>query len=109
MNLIDVIKEGLKRKGMSERQASIKATGYEGTIKNLKAGHPPSFDKVEKLFEVLGINLTYSLEDDLPSASDKVPLLGHIAAGGDDYPQDTSISFFPDNSSTDEVAHPATP
>ena len=106
MKLLDMIKEGLKRKGMSERQASIKATGYEGTIKNIKAGSEPSFSTVEKLFEVLGINMTYTLDGELPAAPQKVPLLGYIAAGGDDYPDDTSVTYVPDNGSTDEASQP---
>ncbi|WP_290778135.1 S24 family peptidase [Hoeflea sp.] len=48
---------------------------------------------MEKLFRVLGINLTYGLEDGPPAPTLKVPLLGYIAAGGDDLPSDTSVTF----------------
>jgi len=106
MELIEIIEAGLKRKKMSARQASMLVAGNDGVIKNIKAGHPPSFQNVEKLFEVLGINMTYSFNDELPSTSQKVPLLGFIAAGGDDYPDDTSVTYVPDNGSTDEATLP---
>lgn len=101
-----IVQEGLKRKGVSARQASIDAVNSEHLVKNILAGREPSFYSVEKLFARLGINLTYSLEEELPSASQKVPLLGYIAAGGDDYPDDTSVTYVPDNGSTDEASLP---
>jgi SOS-response transcriptional repressor LexA len=106
MDLIEIIEAGLRRKKMSARQASLLVAGNDGVIKNIKAGHPPSFQNVEKLFQILGINMTYSFDDELPAAPIKVPMLGFIAAGGDDYPDDTSVTYVPDNGSTHEAALP---
>ena len=106
MKLIEIIEAGLKRKRMSARQASMLVAGNDGVIKNIKAGHPPSFQNVENLFEVLGINLTYSFDDELPSSSQKVPLLGFIAAGGGEDHDDTTRAYISDENSFDDVSAP---
>lgn len=92
-NLKNVIKEALKRKGISARRASIEATGKEHLVKNIFEDRQPSFYSVERLLAVLGINLTYDFEDAPPVPALKVPLLGYVAAGGDDLPSDTSVTF----------------
>lgn len=91
--LLDIIDKGLKRKGLKDASASRLAVGHMSLIKNIRAGRMPSFENVEKLFSVLGVNLTYSFEDDPPAPALKVPLLGYVAAGGDDLPSDTSVTF----------------
>lgn len=105
-DLIKIIDEGLKRKGLKDAPASKMAVGNMSLIKNIRSGRVPSFENVDKLFKVLGINHTYSFDDELPSPPQKVPLLGYIAAGGDDYPDDTSVTYIPDNGSTDEATLP---
>lgn len=78
----------------------------EHLIKNILAERETSFYIVENLFQRPGINLTYSFDDDLSSTPQKVPLMDFISAGGDDFPDDTSVTCMPDNGSTDEAALP---
>jgi SOS-response transcriptional repressor LexA len=104
--ILKLVDQALKKRKLSAAKASELAVGHFGLIKNMKNGQVPSFTNMEKLFSVLGINLTYSLDDGLPSSLEKVPLLGYIAAGGDDYPDDTSVTYVPDNGSTDEATLP---
>lgn len=92
-DVLSLINEGLKRKGITARDASLLATGKDAAIKNMKAGHAPSFETVEQLFKVLGINLTYAFEEDITASPVTLPLLGYVAAGGDDLPSDTSVTF----------------
>lgn len=102
-----IVQEGLKRRGISARQASIDAVNSEHLVKNILAGREPSFYSVEKLFERLGINLTYSFDDDLPSPPSRVPMLGFIAAGGGDDKDDTTRAFMAaDTESAESVAAP---
>jgi SOS-response transcriptional repressor LexA len=90
LKLIDV---ALKKRKLSASKASELAVGHFGLIKNMRNGQIPSFTNMEKLFRVLGINLTYGFEDEPPAPALKVPLLGYVAAGGDDLPSDTSVTF----------------
>lgn len=91
--LNEIVKEALKRKNMTAAEASRLATGSASTIKNMRAGHSPLFETVEKLFSTLGISLNYSLDGGPPENPINVPLLGYVAAGGDDLPNDTSVTF----------------
>lgn len=104
--LKDIVREGLKRKGLSARRASIEATGKDSLVKNIFEDREPSFYKIEKLFAVLGINLTYSFDDDPQPAQARVPLLGYVAAGGDDLPADTSVTYTASDNAIDEVPAP---
>ncbi len=104
--IIKIIEKALKLRKLTATKASKLATGKDGLIKNIKAGHSPSFENIEKLFAVLGVNLTYSFEDTMEPAIGHVPLLGYISAGGDDLPDDTSVSFFPDNESNEQTNMP---
>lgn len=101
-HLKKIVAEGLKRAGLSARKASIEATGKEHLVKNIFEDRQPSFYSVEKLFKVLGINLTYSLDDDIPQSSTHVKLIGHVAAGGGDSMHDTAVTFSADNGVNDE-------
>lgn len=91
--VLAIIDKALKRQKLSASKASMMAVGNYALIKNMKAGQKTSFDNVEKLFQVLGINLTYGFDSDVPINPIKVPLLGYVAAGGDDMPSDTSVTF----------------
>lgn len=51
------------------------------------------FESVEKLFDILGINLTYSLDDELSAAPVDVPMVGFIAAGGGEDKEDTTRAY----------------
>lgn len=104
--LVKIIDDALKRKGVSARKASIDAVKSEHLIKNIKDGREPSFYKVEKLFQHLGINLTYSLDDEPITAPAKVPMLGLISAGGDDLPDDTSVTYIPTDDNGDTTSTP---
>lgn len=105
-DVIRVIDKALKRRKISARQASLAATGKDGAIKNLKAGHSPSYESIEALFKYLGINLTYSIDGDVQQSNIKVPMLGYISAGGNGCPDDISLTYIPENDNPDETAAP---
>lgn len=57
--LVQVIEDALNRTGISARQASLDVTGHTNLIAGIKSGQMPSFDRMEALFEYLGIEITY--------------------------------------------------
>lgn len=105
-DLVDIIEKALKLKGISASQASKEAFGHTSFIRNMKRGDSASFKNVEKLFRVLGINLTYSLDEEPTSSPVKVPMLGLISAGGDDLPDDTSVTYIPTDDNGDTTSAP---
>lgn len=106
--VLKIVDEALKRRKISASKASKEAVGNVSLIKNMRAGQGTSFSNVEKLFKVLGINLTYSLNDEVPEVAKKVPMLGFVAAGGGDSMHDTAVSYSADNGIADEfVSAPA--
>ena len=101
-----IIERALKNKGISASKASEKAVGHNALIRNIKHGNMPSFDKVERLFDVLGINLTYAIDDDITPSDVKVPMLGYISAGGNGSPDDISLTYIPENDNPDKTDAP---
>ncbi len=51
------VEEGLEKCGISARKASIAVVGHDGLIRDIRAGRMPSPDKLEALFELLGMEL----------------------------------------------------
>lgn len=91
--ILDLVDEGLRRKRLSARQASILAVGNDGLIRDLRAGRMPGIDRLKALFDVLGLELHLGLPGALdsgpppPSASQDdfahIPLHdAFLAAGG---------------------------
>lgn len=57
--LVGLIDEALAANDISARQASLDVVGHTNLISGIKAGKMPSFDRMEALFEYLGLHLTY--------------------------------------------------
>lgn len=51
----ELVEDGLARKGVSARKASMDVVGHDGLIRDIRAGRVPSFDRVATLFEYLAI------------------------------------------------------
>lgn len=60
--LLEIIEKGLSARGISASKASEKAVGHTSLVKNIKNGQVPSFENVQKLFNVLGIDMTFSID-----------------------------------------------
>ena len=72
-----LVEKGLKKSGLSARQASIRAVGHDGLIRDIRKGRNPSFSNACKLLEVLNIGLDInflgklSIDKKAPSAGEK--------------------------------------
>ena len=55
--LQQVIESALKDAGISARKASLLACGREDLIRDIRRGRMPSYDRVAKILEVLGISI----------------------------------------------------
>ncbi len=58
-NIQALIASRLDETGMSARQASIMAAGHGDLIRDMKRGRIPSFDRVCRLLEVLGVRVEF--------------------------------------------------
>lgn len=54
--LAALVNSALKEKGLSGRQASMSVVGHDGLIRDIRAGRLPSPDKLELLFDLLGLD-----------------------------------------------------
>lgn len=59
MNLMKVIEERLAQMGITAASASRSAVGNASFVKNIRAGSSPSIDKLEKLANVLDLELYF--------------------------------------------------
>ena len=57
LDLQEIVHNCLKTTGLAARQASIQAVGHDGLIRDIKKGRMPSFDRVVKLLNVLGMQV----------------------------------------------------
>lgn len=55
----DLVNSALKEKGISGRQASIAVVGHDGLVRDIRAGRLPGIDKLEALFELLGLEFYF--------------------------------------------------
>ena len=53
--LLEVVEEALRARGMSAREASILAVGNDGLIKRMRSGRIPTVTRLADLCEVLGL------------------------------------------------------
>ena len=103
----EIVDEALALKGLYASKASILAVGNPSLIKNMRLGQKTSFDNVEKLFRILGIDFYYGLPNkDIEKMVVEVPLWGKIAAGGNDSPTDGSVTIAEDTA-LDNTTAPA--
>ncbi len=54
--LLNCVEQGLRKKGVSARRASIDVVGHDGLIRDIRAGRIPSTDRVIALLEYLGMS-----------------------------------------------------
>ena len=54
-----LVEEGLTRKNISARKASIDVVGHDGLVRDIRAGRIPSFDRLVALFEYLSIPVEF--------------------------------------------------
>jgi len=57
MDIVAVIEEALARRGISAAAASKAAAGNQSFIKNIKAGSSPTLRNLERLADVLGLEI----------------------------------------------------
>jgi SOS-response transcriptional repressor LexA len=62
--LKSAVDAALKRRGISARQASFEVVGHDGLIRDIRAGRMPSPDKLEALFEFLGMEFYFGAPRD---------------------------------------------
>lgn len=85
-----LVEAALKAKGISGRQASLQIVGHDGLIRDIRAGRLPSIDKLEALFDLLGLEFYFGTVRDIgegPSPPDpadfaQVPLHEAALAAG---------------------------
>jgi len=54
-----LVEAALEDKGISARQASLQIVGHDGLIRDIRAGGLPSIDKLEALFDLLGLEFYF--------------------------------------------------
>lgn len=85
-----LVETGLKRKGISGRQASLQIVGHDGLIRDIRAGRLPGIDKLEALFELLDLEFYFGPQRDHgpqppeadPAALAQIPLHEALLAAG---------------------------
>lgn len=55
----DLVNAALTEKNISGRQASLAIVGHDGLVRDIRAGRLPALDKLEALFELLGLELYF--------------------------------------------------
>jgi SOS-response transcriptional repressor LexA len=60
-----LVEAALKAKGISGRQASLQIVGHDGLIRDIRAGRLPSIDKLEALFDLLGLEFYFGTVRDI--------------------------------------------
>ncbi|NHX27632.1 hypothetical protein HA397_27175, partial [Escherichia coli] len=51
----ELVEDGLARKGVSARRASMEVVGHDGLVRDIRAGRMPCFDRLIALFEYLSV------------------------------------------------------
>lgn len=84
----DAVEQALQAQNVSARRASIEVVGHDGLIRDIRAGRLPSVDRIEALFDYLGLEAYFGPKRPLV----RPPTL-HLAsnAGPDD---DAPAGFF---------------
>lgn len=85
-----LVEAGLKRKGISGRQASLQLVGHDGLIRDIRAGRLPGIDKLETLFDLLDLEFYFGPPRDHgpqppeadPAALAQIPLHEALLAAG---------------------------
>lgn len=57
VDLVAIINEACRQKGISAAAASMKAVGNPSLVRNIKNGNSPSFKNLQRLLEVLDVPL----------------------------------------------------
>ena len=68
-----LVEGALQAKGMSGRQASLQVVGHDGLIRDIRAGRLPGLDKLEALFDLLGLECYFGPQREvgpLPPSAD---------------------------------------
>ncbi|NEX47640.1 S24 family peptidase [Pseudotabrizicola algicola] len=88
----ELVEAGLRNKGVSGRLASFAIVGHDGLIRDIRAGRLVGIDKLDALFEYLGLELYFGPPRDTAPAEQMfidgkdfahIPLHGaSLAAGG---------------------------
>lgn len=68
-----LVEGALQTKGMSGRQASLQVVGHDGLIRDIRAGRLPGLDKLEALFDLLGLECYFGPQREvgpLPPSAD---------------------------------------
>ncbi len=95
-HLIMLINERLTVMGISAREASIRAVNNPELIRSIRNHHSPSLSKLQKLLEVLDLEISLGDSDSVPEATE-VPLLGLVGAGN-------RVAYFNDQIGLDTVS-----
>lgn len=94
-DLITLINDRLAVMGISAREASIRAVNNPELIRSIRNYHSPSLSKLQKLLEVLDLEIALGDSDSPPEATE-VPLLGLVGAG-------SRVAYFNDQIGLDTV------
>ena len=95
-DLIALINDRLAAMGISAREASIRAVNNPELIRSIRNNHSPSLSKLQKLLEVLDLEITFADTEYAPEAVE-VPLLGLVGAG-------SRVAYFNDQMGLDSVS-----
>ncbi|SMX31745.1 hypothetical protein [Actibacterium lipolyticum] len=88
----ELVEEGLAKKGVSARRASMDVVGHDGLIRDIRAGRVPSFDRLVSLFEYLSIPVEFGKRPAVPGVSEDPPA---VTTSGFATPEALRAGFLP--------------
>ena len=78
----DAVENALVARNLSARRASMDVVGHDGLIRDIRAGRIPSVDRVEALFEYLGLEAYFGPRRERPRDQGS-PLIANLRAEDD--------------------------
>ena len=84
-HIVDLIGRALFETGKSARQASLEACEREDLVRDIRRGRMPSFDRMLKLFNVLGIKAEYMTSKERKGVSQRTANMMRAALSGEPY------------------------
>ena len=88
----ELVEDGLARKGVSARRASMDVVGHDGLIRDIRAGRIPSFDRLVSLFEYLSIPVEFGARPTTMGIAEDPP---ETAKAGFGTPEALRAGFLP--------------
>lgn len=78
--LREAVEDGLRAQKVSARQASLDVVGNDGLIRDIRAGVIPSVDRIEALFDYLGLEAYFGPRRE-PAQGAPLPLVSNMEPG----------------------------